>query len=301
MDAWRNDMIFESISPRKRNHLAGIVAIVAAMQVIAFSDAAAKYLSLTLPLMAVIWGRFFFHALFTGVYVGFKHGVRALNPAMSGVLAARGAALFCAVGLLYATIQRIPLATGLTLWFVEPFILTLLCRWLLKEKVSAAQWAAIAVGFAGVVIAIKPTVAPFDVAYLTGLGAGVFYALFLFLTRYIDGDTPQLVSVFHTGLVGAAAASILVLFSWPAAGPTVWEWTLLMFAGGVAAIAHIFVIKSFEKTDASVIAPYTYSEIIMAAILGYLVFGDRPDLYLIIGCALIITSGLIVGRHKTRE
>jgi len=69
----------------------------------------------------------------------------------------------------------------------------------------------------------------------------------------------------------------------------------------VAAIAHIFMIKSFEKTDASVIAPYTYSEIVMAVILGYVVFGDRPDSWLIIGCALIIASGIIVGRHKARE
>lgn len=283
-------------APRKQNHLAGIIAIVAAMQVIAFSDAAAKWLSMSLPLMVVIWGRFFFHALFAGVYVGVKHGARALNPTLSKILLARGAALFCAVGLLYATYRRIPLATGLTLWFIEPFILTLLCLWWLKEKVSGAQWVAIAIGFAGVVIAIKPAVAPFDIAYLTGLGAGVFYALFLLATRFIETDTPPLVSVFHTGLVGAVAATAIVLFNWQT--PSTWEWALLMFTGIVAAVAHIFVIRAFENTDASVIAPYTYSEIIMAAVLGYLIFGDRPDVYLVLGCALIVASGILVGRHK---
>jgi len=283
---------------RHQNHLAGIIAIVVAMQVIAFSDAAAKWLSMSLPLLVVIWGRFFFHALFAGVYVGCKYGARALNPALSNILLARGAALFCAVGLLYATYQRIPLATGLTLWFIEPFILTLLCLWWLKERVSGAQWAAIAIGFAGVVIAIKPAVAPFDIAYITGLCAGVFYALFLFATRYIEGDVPPLVSVFHTGLIGAVAASVIVVFNWQT--PSAWEWALLMFTGAVAAIAHIFVIRAFEKTDASIIAPYTYSEIVMAAVLGYLIFGDRPDIYLVIGCALIIASGIIVVRHKTK-
>jgi len=84
-------------SRRRQNHLAGIIAIVVAMQVIAFSDAAAKWLSMSLPLLVVIWGRFFFHALFAGVYVGVKHGARALNPALSKILLARGAALFCAV------------------------------------------------------------------------------------------------------------------------------------------------------------------------------------------------------------
>lgn len=288
-----------TFSGRGQNHLAGIIAIVVAMQVIAFSDAAAKWLSMSLPLLVVIWGRFFFHALFTGVYVGVKHGARALNPALSKILLARGAALFCAVGLLYATYQRIPLATGLTLWFIEPFILTLLCLWWLKEKVSGAQWAAIGIGFAGVVIAIKPAVAPFDIAYITGLCAGVFYALFLFATKYIEDDVPPLVSVFHTGLIGAVAATVIVLFNWQT--PSTWQWALLMFTGAVAAIAHIFVMRAFEHTDASVIAPYTYSEIIMAAVLGYIIFGDRPDIYLVIGCALIIASGIIVGRHKAKS
>ena len=292
-------MVSEVDKSRKQDHLAGIISIVLAVQIISFSDVAAKYLSMTLPLLVVLWGRFFFHALFTGVYVGFRYGPRALNPAVSGILLARGAALFLAVGFLYATIQRIPLTTGLTLWFIEPFVLTLLCYFFLKEKISMVQWAAIAVGFAGVVIAIKPVVAPFDVAYITGLGAGFFYAVFLFLTRYIEGETPPIVSVFHTGLVGATVASVIVFFSWQT--PAVWEWGLLMFAGGVAAIAHIFIIKSFEKTDASVIAPYTYSEIVMAAILGYLVFGDRPDIWLVIGCGLIVVSGIIVGRHKVSK
>jgi len=260
---------------RGQNHLAGIIAIVVAMQVIAFSDAAAKWLSMSLPLLVVIWGRFFFHALFAGVYVGVKHGARALNPALSKILLARGAALFCAVGLLYATYQRIPLATGLTLWFIEPFILTLLCLWWLKEKVSGAQWTAIGIGFAGVVIAIKPAVAPFDIAYITGLCAGVFYALFLFATKYIEDDMPPLVSVFHTGLIGAVAATVIVVFDWPASGPSAREWALLMFTGAVAAVAHIFVIRAFEKTDAAVIAPYTYSEIIMAAVLGYIADSTR--------------------------
>ena len=172
--------------------------------------------------------------LMLGSNMGGGRGTRRCR----GFCLARGAALFLAVGLLYATIQRIPLTTGLTLFFIEPFVLTLLCWFFLKEKISRVQWAAIAVGFVGVVIAIKPVVAPFDVAYITGLGSGVFYAVFLFLTRYIEGKTPPIVSVFHTGLVGAAVASLIVFFSWRT--PAVWEWSLLMFAGGVAAIAHIF-------------------------------------------------------------
>ena len=130
----KRPMASEANKPQKQDQLAGIISIVVAVQVISFSDAAAKYLSMTLPLLVALWGRFFFHALFTGVYVGLCYGRRALNPAVSRILLARGAALFLAVGLLYATIQRIPLTTGLTLWFIEPFVLTLLCYLFLREK-----------------------------------------------------------------------------------------------------------------------------------------------------------------------
>lgn len=85
----------------------------------------------------------------------------------------RGAALFLAVGLLYVTIKRIPLTTGLTLWFIEPFVLTVMCWIILKEKIHKVQWAAILLGFIGMVIAIKPTVAPFDIAYITDLLSGL--------------------------------------------------------------------------------------------------------------------------------
>lgn len=124
---------------------------------------------------------------------------------------------------------------------------------------------------------------------------GFFYAAFLFLTRHIDNDTPSIVSVFHTGLIGAVCSTFFVTPVWQAPLPI--EWGLLIFSV-VAAIAHIFIIKSFEKTEASSIAPYTYSEIIMAAILGYLLFADAPDHYLIIGASLIVIGGIIVGKYK---
>lgn len=280
----------------KKDHLAGIISIIIAVQILPFSDISSKYLSLYLPILQVIWGRFFFHAFFTGIYAWKKHGIQALNPKLSHILLLRGAALFLAVGLLYATIKRIPLTTGLTLWFIEPFVLTFMCAIILKEKIHKVQWAAIIIGFIGVVIAIKPTVAPFDIAYVTGLLSGFFYAVFLFLTNYIDKNTPQIVSVFHTGLIGAVCSTFIVIPVWQT--PVPFEWGLLIFSGIVAAVAHIFIVKSFAKTDASVIAPYTYSEIIMAAILGYLVFSDYPDIYLIVGAVMIVIGGVIVGKYK---
>lgn len=278
------------------NNLYGIFSIIIAVQLLPFSDITSKYLALSLPLLQVLWGRFFFHALFTGIYTFVKYDLKTLNPLSSYIAVLRGAALLLAVGCLYVTISRVPLTTGLTLWFVEPFFLILLSAVVLKTKIHKIQWISVFIGFAGVVVAIRPIVTPFDIAYVTGLLSGFFYALFLFLTHYIDNKSPKIAQVFHTGIVGAVVCSFATIPVWQT--PTINEIGLLMFSGIIAAIAHIYIIRAFEKTKPDILAPYTYSEIIMAAILGYLVFSDYPDIYLIIGICMIIFSGILAEKYK---
>lgn len=281
---------------RQRGEMIGILTIVAALQILPFSDIMAKYLSLSLPIIQVIWGRFFFHCIVTGVYSSVAYGPRYLAPNLSSMLLLRSAALFAAVGLFYVTIHYLPLTTSLTLWFVEPFILTLMAALILKEKVTAYQWLAIFVGFVGIVVAIRPTVVEWHWAYIVGLLAGFFYALFLFLTRFIDSKIPSVVSVYHTGLAGGLIASAAVAPYWVA--PTVSQWALLIACGLVAAIAHLLIIKSFELASASTIAPFTYSEIVMGAILGFIVFSDAPDVWLFVGLAIVVGSGIALAKAK---
>ncbi len=287
----------KAISPaRPSGEILGILTIVAALQILPFSDIMAKYLSMTLPLVQVIWGRFFFHCIATGVYSSIVHGPRFLTPTLSLMLILRSAALFAAVGLFYVTIHYLPLTTSLTLWFVEPFILTLMAAVILKEKVSSLQWLAVLVGFIGILVATRPTLVAWHWAYAVGLLAGFFYALFLFLTRFIDAKVPAVVSVYHTGLVGGVIASFAVIPYW--VNPQPMQWGLLVATGIIAAIAHLLIIKSFEWAKASTIAPYTYTEIIMGAILGYLVFSDMPDIWVFVGLAIVVTSGIALAKAK---
>ncbi len=161
---------------------------------------------------------------------------------------------------------------------------------ILKEKVQARQWLAVLVGFIGIVVATRPTLVEWHWAYLVGLLAGFFYALFLFLTRFIDSRVPAVVSVYHTGLVGGIIASIAVIPYW--INPTSTQWLFLIATGVVAALAHLLIIKAFERASASTIAPFTYTEIIMGALLGYLVFSDMPDIWVFLGLAIVVGSGI---------
>jgi len=273
-----------------KHAIAGIALIVLALQILSVSDTMAKYLSASLPVLLVIWGRFFFHCLITGAYVALVHDWRLLLPNVSRVQTARSLALFSAVGLFYVTIHHLPLTTALTLWFVEPFILTILAMIFFRERVSRLQWGAIIVGFLGIVIAIRPTPLAWHWTYLVGLLAGVSYAVFLLLTRAIDNRTPPIASVYQTGLVGSFASSLLVIPVW--SPPSIAEWGLLLATGCVAAIAHYLIVKSFERAEASRLAPFTYSEMIGAAVLGFLVFGDLPDIWTCLGLAVVIASAI---------
>ena len=283
-----------------RRQLTGIFLLVIALQILPVSDTLAKYLSASLPVLQVIWARFFFHCLVTGLYTAARHGPRLLLPTVSWTLTARSAALFFAVALFYVAIHQMPLTTALTLWFVEPFLLTLLALIVFKEKVAPLQWLAIAVGFLGIVLAIRPSAENWQWSYLIGLGAGMGYAVFLLLTRVVESRIPAIVSVYQTGLVGCVLSSIAVIPVWQS--PSAIQWWQLMATGCVAAIAHFLIIKAFERAEASVLAPFTYAEVITATILGILVFGDVPDLWAYAGLAIIMLSAIaVVPREPRRE
>lgn len=276
--------------------LVGVLLIVAALQLLPVSDVMAKYSSQFLPVLQVIWARFFFHCILTGAYCGSSYGLSCLMPRPTSVLFMRGAALFAAVGLFYVTIHYLPLTTTLTLWFVEPFILTIMAVVFFKERVSAWGWLAVAVGFCGVILANPPELIDFHWAYLTGLAAGVGYAIFLLLTRLIDEDSPPIVSVFHTGLVGCILSTLVVpaVWQWPAPS----EWVLLVLIGLIAAIAHLLIVWAFANANASTLAPFTYSEIIAATFLGMAVFGNVPNGWTIAGLLVITISGVIITLQK---
>lgn len=278
-----------------RQQTSAILFLILALQILPVSDILAKHMSASLPLLQVIWARFFFHCLATGVYAAWRYGPETLRPTVSVRLLARSAALFVAVGLFYVAIHFMPLTTALTLWFVAPFLLTLMAQIVFREEVSVVQWVAIAAGFAGIVMAIRPSPETWEWIYLVGLLAGFGYAVFLLLTRLIETDIPPVVSVYQTGLVGCLISTAAVGAVWQP--PAATDWPVLIAIGAVAAVAHLLIIKAFEKADASTLAPFTYSEVIGAAILGYVVFGDAPDMVAAAGLGIIVLSAIAVARY----
>jgi S-adenosylmethionine uptake transporter len=190
----------------------------------------------------------------------------------------------------YAT-RYMPLADVMTFYMATPLIVTALSAPLLGEKVERFRWIAVLIGFAGVVIALKPSPQMFSWAAPLALFGATMFALNQTITRELRGVhwLPLVLWQFvGTGLIGAAA----VPFAWTT--PTAFDVGLMFLVGVVSMTCFIFIIRALALARAAVLAPLQYSAILWAAIMGWLVWRDAPTLPIILGNAIIIGSGLFV-------
>ena len=190
----------------------------------------------------------------------------------------------------YAT-RFMPLADVMTFYMATPLIVTALSAPLLGEKVERFRWIAVLIGFAGVVIALKPSPQMFSWAAPLALFGATMFALNQTITRELRGVhwLPLVLWQFvGSGLIGAAT----VPFAWTA--PTAFDVGLMFLVGVVSMTCFIFIIRALALARAAVLAPLQYSAILWAAIMGWLVWRDTPTLPIILGNAIIVGSGLFV-------
>jgi len=257
-------------------------------------DALAKYLSWSLPVLQITWGRYFFTVVFTLSFMLIffrKNLVWSKNPKLQLI---RGIILLSANILFFYSISVISLAKALTLAFVHPLIVTALSPIFLNEKVGIKRWIAVLMGFIGALIVIRPGFLEFNLASLAAFGTGVFYGFYLMITRKLSDTDNPLLTLLFTGVVGVIIMTSLMPVTW--VPPTANQWLMLACIGLVASVAHGFIIVSYKYADASKLAPLGYSEIITNILLGYFIFSDFPDLLTFIGLFIIMISGIYVAR-----
>ena len=190
----------------------------------------------------------------------------------------------------YAT-RTMPLADVMTFYMAAPVIITALSALLLGEQVEPIRWAAIALGFVGVVVALQPSPDIFASASPIALFGALMYALGQTTTRALRGVHWLHLVVWQfagAGLIGAAT----IPFGFVAPGP--FDLGLLFLLGVTAMMCFIFMTKALALTPASALAPFQYTAILWATLLGWLIWRDAPSLAVALGNALIIASGFVV-------
>ena len=195
------------------------------------------------------------------------------------------------VAMFFWAVSYLPLADAVTFYLAGPIYVTALSVFLLGETVGWRRWSAVVVGFLGVVLALRPSAASFTLPALIALGGSIFFAVLMVTTRMLRHTSDM---VLISGQIGATLllGTAFAPFGWVT--PSLGDFLLLSLFGVVSIAALACVNRSLKLAPASVVVPYQYTMIIWAIILGYVVFGDMPDLFTLTGAAIIIAAGLYI-------
>ena len=259
-------------------------------------DGFAKYLSDDLPILQITWARYFFTVAFVFPIMFFFYKKQLVWSDKPKLQIFRGLILLSANICFFYAISVISLAKALTLAFIAPLIVTAFSPILLGEKVGFRRWTAVAVGFIGSLIVIRPGFLEFNLASMAALATGFFYGFYLIITRKLSTSDNPLLTLLITGMVGAFLVSLIIPFYW--VKPTLNQWSLMAGIGVFACIGHLFLILSLKYADASKLAPLGYTEIIPNVIIGYYFFSELPDNWTYLGLFIIVLSGLYISRRE---
>ncbi len=284
----------------QENRIVGIAYMLATMACFITLDAIMKYALESYSLVQVTWARFFFASIFAALLCG-RRLIELARSSVPGVQLARSVLLMATTGLFNAGVSKLPLATATTIMFLSPILVTLLSIAVLGETVGLRRWFGIAMGFAGALIVVQPWHSlseTFTTGALFLLAAAFTNSAYQIATRRVRFDDP-LTSLLFTASAGAIVTTLLLPLHWKT--PDALGWLLMVGSGFAGGLGHFFLIRAFRFAPASVVAPFSYSSLVWATLLGFLIWSELPDMATWIGAALIVAAGLYIYFRERRQ
>ncbi len=283
------------------DRLKAIALMCIAVTLFSCLDATAKYLLAhsNLPTAEVVWMRFIGQVLLMAAILGpaalpglLRTRRLGLQIFRSFLMAATTAGNFIAVGYLRLD-QTVSIA------FLAPLVVAALAGPILGEYVGWKRALAIVAGFVGILIVVHPGFAEVHWAFAASFVAMLAYALFMIVTRILSPYDPPLVTLFYAMLVGVVGGAIAAIPQW--VWPTeAWQWLALASLGAFGGLGHYLLIFAYRYAPASSVSPFLYFQILSMVTLGYVVFGDVPDAWSLLGSAVVIASGVYLV-HRERK
>jgi drug/metabolite transporter (DMT)-like permease len=270
---------------------AGIGMMLLGMLLFSLNDVMGKWLLATYTVGQLLLIRSVAAAVLLAPFVR-REGVAAFTSLpRPGLQAVRAFFSTAEVVFFYWAVIYLPLADVITFYLAGPVYVTALSVLLLGERVGWRRWSAVLIGFAGVIIALRPSAATFTWPALIALSGSVFFAISMICTRILRGTSDTMLVATQT--LGALAFGLVAApFAWVA--PSLRDFLLLCLLGVVALVAHACTNRSLKLAPASVVVPYQYTLIVWAVLFGWLVFGDVPAAQMLLGAAIIIAAGLFI-------
>jgi drug/metabolite transporter (DMT)-like permease len=291
----------------RRAILRGLGLVTIAMIVLPGQDTIAKYISDSVSPGQITWARFLLQAVFTLPFLLYAQGSRGLVPNRLWPNVLRGALIAGSATLFFTAIKFMPIADALAIFFIEPFILTILSAVIDKEHVGWRRRIAVITGFVGVLIVVQPSWSVFGpFALVPALGGSLFACYALLNRRLAAFDTP-LTMQFTAGVSALLVLTVVLAVGEAARIPDLAPSSLgarevgfLILMGVFGTSGHLLFVHAARLAPSSLIAPMQYVEIVAAAVFGYLVFGDFPSAWKWVGIAVVVASGAYVFWRESR-
>lgn len=274
--------------PFRDPKLRAVSAIVASALVFVTMTTLAKSLAASYHPLQLIWARYFFHVAVIVVLFPSRLG----DLATAGPIrlhALRSGLLFLATAGNFVALSLMPLAEVSAIGFLTPLLVTVLSALVLAERVRPHRWAAVALGLIGAALIIRPGIGVFRPETLVAVGFASAYALYQVTTR-IARETDAILALLWSGLFGMVVSTALVPLVWRMPGLP--ELVLMALIGLLGALAHLLVIVALRAGEASLVAAFSYTQLLWATLSGVLFFADLPDRWTILGALTIAAAGL---------
>lgn len=283
--------------------LVGVLLTIGFCIIIPFSDALAKILMDTVPLISLLLARFLGQILMSAPAM-LKHGVR-MGARVYWLILMRTSVQLVSLGLIYVAFRYLPLADAIAISFVSPFLLMLMGKFFLGEQVGIRRISACAVGFVGTLMVIQPSFAEVGTPAFLPLLSAITFSLYTLLTRQVARQANPVIVQGISGLFGFVALLLAALLGGGLSAdfsivvPSHLEAWLLVAIAIVGSVGHMMMTWALRMAPASTLAPIQYVEIPFATFIGWLVFKDFPDGLAAAGILLIVSAGLYV-IHRER-
>ncbi len=276
----------------RRHHVQlGAMLGVGATLMFAFADTLSKYLARDYPVNQVAFARYAVPLLFVCIVYGPQYGFGLFRTRHPAVQLLRGVLLVICTLTIVLAMRLMPIAEAQSISFVHPLLLMLLAVLFLHEKVHPLSWVAIALGFGGVIVIVRPG-GGFDTSpALLPLAMALCYAGYQALTRHVTARDAAINSLFYVMLVGTVVTGVSLLFVDKMPGSR--DAALFVCAGLCSGGGHFLMIRALGSSPASKLAPVAYVQVLWVIMLGVLFFGNFPAGLTLLGIALIVAGGLL--------
>ena len=279
----------------------GIPLMIATTFVFAMQDGISRHLAGEYNVLMVVMIRYWFFAAFVIAVAARKEGsVREAAKTDQPVLQIfRGLLLATEICVMVAGFVFLGLVESHAIFAAYPLLVAALSGPVLGETVGWRRWAAIGVGFAGVLIILRPGFTVFSPAAMFPMASALMFALYGLLTRYVARKDSAATSFFWTGVTGAVAMTAVGIWFWEPMSRVDWYWMALLCVTG--ALGHFLLIKTYEVAEASAVQPFAYLQLVFASALGLLVFGETLENNVAIGAAVVVCAGLFTFWRERRR